>query len=159
MLNVISGSASSVFMILLFWMSTVLWIRLLMLRSTKRKLQFLCIVHWWQTVRLYLIFAVSFLTLHLRFCCNNTGKHNLRKPVYFFLLPSDMTSTRANKCLPVLIEMSKIFMDEQSFYFFLPPALIRPAFMNELHDMSCISKFKRFILTKEGMLCYLHYFL
>lgn len=48
----------------------------------------LCIVHWWQTVR-YLIFAVSSLTLHLRFYRKNTGKRNLRKPVFLF---SDMTN-------------------------------------------------------------------
>lgn len=56
---------------------------------------------------IYLIFAVSSQTLHLRFCCNNTGKRNLRKPVF---LSSDMTDLHAKKCLPVSLTCLNAFM-------------------------------------------------
>lgn len=45
----------------------------------------------------YLIFAVSFQTLHLRFCCINTGKRNLREQVYF--CPLKMTFTQCKEML------------------------------------------------------------
>ena len=56
---------------------------------------------------IYLIFTVSSLTLHLRFCCNNTGKRNLRTKS---VLSNDMTRTHAKKCLPVLLTCLNAFM-------------------------------------------------
>lgn len=57
-----------------------------------------CIVNSWQTVK-YLIFAVSSQILHLRFCCSNTGKQNLRKQK---CLTCDMTNIHTQKMLSFL---------------------------------------------------------
>lgn len=59
---------------------------------------------------IYLIFTVSSLTLHLRFCCNNTGKRNLRKKVLFFFYPMTWPVYMQRKCLPVLLTCLNAFM-------------------------------------------------
>lgn len=157
--NASSGSASdfSSALILTFsWMSTVVkgcWF----LRSKKKQQQqtsfFDCILHWWQTVQyIYLIFAASSQTLHLRFCCNNTGKRNLRKPVF---LSSDMTNIyiyiHIYTCLPVSLTCLNAFMlSRKKCPEYLSPLFdffFRSAFMNELHDMSCMTCYMKFDFT------------
>lgn len=89
---------------------------------------------------LYLIFAVSSQTLHLRFCCNNTGKRNLRKQCfcqrhYRFTCKQMLTCefnmhfmpSRKKKCPGYNIwSMNSLFFKRWS------------AFMNELHDVRCM---------------------
>lgn len=64
-------------------------------------------VHWWQTVQ-YLILAVSTQTLHLRFCCSNTGKRNLRKQVFDLCYRHLLLSDLPTNCAYLLKLFSKL---------------------------------------------------
>lgn len=98
MLNASSGSASASFS---YW-SWHFLNEAVNLKAPKGKSLWLQCSLMANSAIIYLIFAVSSQTLHLRFCCNYTGKRNLRKPVF---LSSDMTNMTCKEMLTCVFNM------------------------------------------------------
>lgn len=88
---------------------------------------------------MYLIFAVSSQTLHLRYCCKNTGKQSLRKQFFSPVIMTNITCDKnAYLCvshvlspfMPSCIEMSEISESDET-------ALLRFTFRNSMKSTDC----------------------